>query len=63
MTTFNSADSEDSLTKEQLDQLSKTDSYFVIGFLKQESRFDENQIRLLCDMGRTEAKRKLANLK
>ena len=62
MTDFNNDDSEESLTKEQLDHLSKTDSDFVIRFLKRETRFDENQIRLLCDMGRTEAKRKLAKL-
>ena len=62
MPDFNNNDSEELLTKEQLEFLSETDSDFVIRFLKSETRFDENQIRLLCDMGRTEAKRKLAKL-
>jgi hypothetical protein len=62
MPDFKYSDTKDSLSREQLEFLSETDSDFVIRFLKSETRFDENQIRLLCDMGRAEATRRLAKL-
>ena len=61
MANFDANDRADSLSHEQLDFLSNTDDSWVIEFLKRETRFDENQIRLLCEMGRNEAKRRLTN--
>ena len=59
MTTFTESDSIDNLKEEQLKHLSMTDESLVVFFLKENTVFDSNQIRLLLELGKIEATRRL----
>lgn len=53
----------DTLTKEQLEALVKSKSDLFLEYLKTETVFDVQRLRLLLEMGQSEASKRLACFK
>lgn len=57
--TFSETDTIANLTEEQLQLLERSDGSWVVEFIKTRSIFDAESVRLLLELGKIEARRRL----
>lgn len=55
---YTKSDTIQTLTPEQLDLMAKTDSSLLIGYLERNTIFDVHRIRLMLELGASDAKRR-----